>query len=522
MADEEGEKPAYKRSKKKVDRPSAQKGRWKATEWQVLKMLEDYHGDEVFSYVNELGEQGATGEEIKKNVNVEGKGINTVLEYFTHSDFFLLKEVKVQTKDGKEKTEERYFATVKGREKLGEAERYLKKCADIDEESSMSSDAKQRALKEYYEFANKCLPADRKGSRVLCFPSTKWVERSIYKELGIPEGNIVGVENDEEKADKIEGKIKDGDWKLRLERGKDSEFFARTDEKFDVIHLDYENYYQDEHQATLEMIFEKGLLNDGGILAITTKKGREKDRSKMLKRGMAASTALRAAVLGMNGDKDVMKMTKEIIKDRIDDNGKLKITGATREWLPYAVGLIDYDRRLRKICEDFGGTLLDACDKDKDRVADMLDGTYMPVETTVVSYVSGSPMQIFIYKFKKMGKSTLSHPLDYDQEATRYVSSKLGTIVMDKQEERVVVVRDEPEKKKVMKAEKKDMFALADKREKEYLSEGVKEEDIPYKKIAEELADTFGIKIKTAMMYAVRPWRKPRSPRKKSENDAQN
>ncbi len=94
-----------------------------------------------------------------------------------------------------------------------------------------------------------------KDLKVLCFPGNEAAEvREVYDPLGIPRGNIVGIERDKDVADKIRAQ----NLGIQVVNQTLEDYVAEQDSlDFDVVSLDYSGPLNEEQLESLRIIGQK-------------------------------------------------------------------------------------------------------------------------------------------------------------------------------------------------------------------------------------------------------------------------
>ncbi|MBL7206448.1 MAG: hypothetical protein ISS36_02515 [Candidatus Aenigmarchaeota archaeon] len=120
--------------------------------------------------------------------------------------------------------------------------------------NSYDTKIKELARKEQLRFFSsqmKWLGKSPKRLKVACFPGEEEISE-VYDPLGIPRGNIVGIE------------------------GNPVDFFRQTDDRFDIISFDYEQQLDDDALRSLTIIAGRQLLSQKGLF-LTNFHGEEED-----------------------------------------------------------------------------------------------------------------------------------------------------------------------------------------------------------------------------------------------------
>ena len=123
------------------------------------------------------------------------------------------------------------------------------------------------------------------GINVVCFPGAEipgeeaLEVKKVYDSLGIPRENIVGLEEDPVLAKRLE----EANLGICVVNDLDINYFRNTQEKFDIISLDYTGQQTDDRLKALEVIIGRSLLNNYSILCTNYMAKREsKDMQKLL------------------------------------------------------------------------------------------------------------------------------------------------------------------------------------------------------------------------------------------------
>jgi hypothetical protein len=114
--------------------------------------------------------------------------------------------------------------------------------------------------------------------KVAFFPGEKALELRVYDQLKIPRENLIGLERDPKLHKKL--KKKNLGFKLTSQPMDALDFFKETNEKFDIINLDYKGNLNDNIVETLENISGRQLLSEESIFGITCYAKREQKNVK--------------------------------------------------------------------------------------------------------------------------------------------------------------------------------------------------------------------------------------------------
>jgi len=123
--------------------------------------------------------------------------------------------------------------------------------------------------------------------KVVCFPGEDALDVDFYEDLGVKRGNIVGIECDRKKAAAIERR-KPG---IQIYRGMDHEFLAATDEKFDIVDLDYECPLCEDVFSSIEHLAKRQILSPVSMLFTNVLAKRENSNTR---RSMTISAMINA------------------------------------------------------------------------------------------------------------------------------------------------------------------------------------------------------------------------------------
>ncbi|NIO19697.1 MAG: hypothetical protein GTN76_02840 [Candidatus Aenigmarchaeota archaeon] len=133
--------------------------------------------------------------------------------------------------------------------------------------------------RHYFRNFIKKLGKDPRDIKVLFLPGKDAIEISeVFDPLGIPRNNLTGLENVYSIYDQLRRK----NYGIKLFHTGDLEFFGQTDEKFDVINLDYESHFSKNLIESLKEVASRQILRDPGILLTNFLGRREKLRQKQL------------------------------------------------------------------------------------------------------------------------------------------------------------------------------------------------------------------------------------------------
>jgi hypothetical protein len=168
-------------------------------------------------------------------------------------------------------------------------------------DKSYNDPAKQKSREKLREFIRKNLVSVKKSRdvRVVCLPGAgkegeEALEvKEVYDPLGIPRSNITGIEFDPEAA----ARLRKADLGITIAECDAKEFFRTTEQKFDVISLDYLGQQGDDELDTLDYIAGRQTLANRGIFATVYFGSRE---SKRVQRRMYYDITVKRATGAIN------------------------------------------------------------------------------------------------------------------------------------------------------------------------------------------------------------------------------
>lgn len=144
--------------------------------------------------------------------------------------------------------------------------------------------AKQKAREKLRDFIRRNLSFKKLSDiKVVCFPGAEedgeeaLEVKQVYDTIGIPRENIVGLECDPERADRL----KKANLGIQVVIAFDYDFFKTTEQKFDIISLDYTGHQGKKEIMALEEIVSNQILAKHGILC-TNYTGKRESRDLKL------------------------------------------------------------------------------------------------------------------------------------------------------------------------------------------------------------------------------------------------
>lgn len=212
---------------------------------------------------------------------------------------------------------------------------------------SHDNPAKNKWREAWFRFLRKnknYLIGNPKDWQVVFLPGTEGLEIEVYDRLGIPRENLVGLENDIQRYEKLKKKRLG----IRIpDKPMDSlDFFLQTNDKFDIVNLDYEGMLNSKVIKTLETIAGRQLLKEESVFGISTFGRREQpDVKKKYRQSALArfhSDKLLAVIGYSQRGKDLIHLSnEEILKvkgyDKFEDQRDIGITVQIRD--PFARGI---------------------------------------------------------------------------------------------------------------------------------------------------------------------------------------
>jgi len=183
-------------------------------------------------------------------------------------------------------------------------------------------EVKQKSREKQREFIknNLLIKKRTKDIRVVCFPGAEVdgeeaIEvKEVYDKLGIPRENIIGLEANLERAERLQRV----DLGIVVKPQMDLDFFSKTDKKFDIISLDYTGYRDEAKWQALHQIAGNQLLDGHGILATNYSAKRESRKNQ----GQMVALQLDSFVnnKNMDGGEDIISELAEAYEngDKLD------------------------------------------------------------------------------------------------------------------------------------------------------------------------------------------------------------
>lgn len=141
--------------------------------------------------------------------------------------------------------------------------------------------AKEKWREAWHQFIRKhrhSLRGSPQDWQVVFFPGEEALEVDVYDRLKIPRENLLGLERDPRVYDRLRKK-KLG---IRLtDKPVDAlDFFQQTDERFEIVNLDYEGFLDHNVVKTLQSIAGKQLLQEESLAALTIYAKRDSNSAK--------------------------------------------------------------------------------------------------------------------------------------------------------------------------------------------------------------------------------------------------
>ena len=141
--------------------------------------------------------------------------------------------------------------------------------------------AKEKWREAWYQFVRKhrhSLRGSPQDWQVVFFPGEEALEVDVYDRLKIPRENLLGLERDP----KVHEKLRKKRLGIRLtdEPVDALDYFSQTDERFEVVNLDYEGFLDHNVVKTLSSIAGRQLLQEGSLAALTIYAKRDSNSAK--------------------------------------------------------------------------------------------------------------------------------------------------------------------------------------------------------------------------------------------------
>ncbi|MEK6845467.1 MAG: hypothetical protein AABY26_01805, partial [Nanoarchaeota archaeon] len=136
---------------------------------------------------------------------------------------------------------------------------------------------KNRWRMEWFYFLKQHLSVTPE-TKVLFFPGPEALEVSGYDKLGIRRENMYGVERNPKAAAQLRTK----ELGITLVEEDLYDFLQKATTRFSAVLLDYEGGISEEKVRSLELLVQKGLLEEKSILGINLLAKREKTQEQML------------------------------------------------------------------------------------------------------------------------------------------------------------------------------------------------------------------------------------------------
>src|SRR3989338_6575880 len=141
--------------------------------------------------------------------------------------------------------------------------------------------AKEKWREAWYQFVRKhrhSLIGSPQDWQVVFFPGEEALEVDVYDRLKIPRENLLGLERDP----KVHKKLRKKRLGIRLtdEQVDALDYFSQTDERFEVVNLDYEGFLDHNVVKPLSSIAGRQLLQEGSLAALTIYAKRDSNSAK--------------------------------------------------------------------------------------------------------------------------------------------------------------------------------------------------------------------------------------------------
>ena len=143
--------------------------------------------------------------------------------------------------------------------------------------------AKEKWREAWYQFVRKHRHSLRRSPQdwqVVFFPGEEALEVDVYDRLKIPRENLLGLERDP----KVHEKLRKKKLGIRLtdEPVDALDYFRQSDEKFEIINLDYAGTLNLNVARTLAFIVSRQILHENAFFGVTLYGKREQDITKKM------------------------------------------------------------------------------------------------------------------------------------------------------------------------------------------------------------------------------------------------
>jgi hypothetical protein len=147
----------------------------------------------------------------------------------------------------------------------------------VEAVTSYDYTSKNQWRERWMEFVRENVFVGRE-TRVLTLVGPEALEIPGYDKLGIKRKNIVGIEQDHARADKVRGK----GLGIKVVEADVYDFLQETDFKFDVVLLDYDGKISEDKVRTLELLVQRQLLTEQAVMGINLFGNREAIEQQLL------------------------------------------------------------------------------------------------------------------------------------------------------------------------------------------------------------------------------------------------
>lgn len=181
---------------------------------------------------------------------------------------------------------------------------------------------KQKSREKLREFIARNLLTfmNPKDVKVVCFPGAE-VEgeeaieiKEIYDPLGIPRKNIIGLEAEAERAERL----KKADLGIIVEQKMDRDFFRETETQFEVISLDYTGQQTDDRLKAIEVLVGKHLLSRYSVLCTNFVAQRESDsmKKRLFHKNSRYEIDSNGQIVNKEGDDSRIDLLENMLKEK--------------------------------------------------------------------------------------------------------------------------------------------------------------------------------------------------------------
>jgi hypothetical protein len=263
----------------------------------------------------------------------------------------------------------------------------------------MARAIKCRARREYRRFLKRTVVAERGVNvKVLCLPSYEAAEVwEVYDRLGISRKNIHAAEIREDWAKILQEK----NLGIHVHHSDVFDLIAKWDgPPFDVVNLDFTGHFSLEMSEGVAILFDRQLLSDRGVFALTFSASREQLETQRLQTFPLVAQTMRIFALKGSIHDPTEDLRKLLTSKAVVERAAADLIVLSEAWGIYdaehkAVSQVMYGLETH---QEASGHIYDAMLK-----AYEVGRTYHPIRVVRFRYVSGhTPMRMFIAQFRNL------------------------------------------------------------------------------------------------------------------------